>query len=79
MQKKISEFITPLLTNTNLLSISEFQIVMFIWTTPFRYISELVRTQKYYFPHLGWRPDDLEKLINQRLIDLHGYDYQCFM
>ena len=65
--EKISEFITPFLTNTNLLSISEFQLILFVWSTPFRFISELVRTQKYYCPELSWRNDDLEKLLNQRL------------
>ena len=64
---KISEFLTPILTNTNLLSISEFQLVIFVWSTPFRFISEKVRTQKYYCPNLGWRLEDLESLLNQRL------------
>ncbi|MFT6443357.1 MAG: shikimate kinase [Salibacteraceae bacterium] len=64
---KISEFISPFLTNTNLLSISEFQMIIYIWTTPFRFISELVRTQKYYCPQLNWRKEDLESLLNQRL------------
>ncbi|MEQ9467265.1 MAG: hypothetical protein RLN88_07620 [Ekhidna sp.] len=64
---KISIFLTPILTNTNLLSISEFQLVIFVWSTPFRFISEKVRTQKYYCPNLSWRKEDLENLINQRL------------
>ena len=64
----ISEFIAPMLTNTNLLSISEFQLIFFVWSTPFRYIAELVRTQKYYCPNLEWRREDLEKLLNSRLL-----------
>jgi len=63
----ISEFITPFLTDTNLLSIKEFQIVYFIWSTPFRFIEDLVRTQKYYCPSLKWSKQDLEKLLNRRL------------
>lgn len=63
----ISEFIVPFLTDTNLLSIKEFQIVYFIWSTPFRYIEDLVRTQKYYCPSLKWSKQDLEKLLNRRL------------
>jgi len=65
----ISAFITPMLINTNLLSISEFQLIFFVWSTPFRYISELVRTQKYYCPNLEWRREDLEKLLNSRLFN----------
>lgn len=65
--EKISEFLTPILTNTSLLSISEFQLVIFIWSTPFRFISEKVRTQKYYCPNLSWRIEDLENLLNKRL------------
>jgi energy-coupling factor transporter ATP-binding protein EcfA2 len=76
--EKISEFITPILTNTNLLSITEFQLVLFVWSTPFRYISELVRTQKYYCPQLGWRNDDLKKLLNQRLINYSNGQIQSF-
>jgi Cdc6-like AAA superfamily ATPase len=64
---KISEFISPILTNTSLLSISEFQLIIFVWSTPFRFISEKVRTQKYYCPSLSWRPEDLENLLNERL------------
>jgi len=63
----ISEFLTPFLTDGNLLSINEFQLVFFIWSTPFRFIEELVRTQKYYCPSLLWSKHDLEKLINRRL------------
>lgn len=63
----ISNFLTPFLTNNNLLSLSEFQLVTFIWSTPFRFISDLVRTQKYYCPSINWRRTDLEKLINKRL------------
>jgi hypothetical protein len=64
---KISEFIAPILTNTSLLSISEFQLVIFVWSTPFRFISDKIRTQKYYCPNLSWRFEDLEKLLNERL------------
>jgi shikimate kinase len=63
----ISDFLTPFLTDTNLLSIQEFQIVYFIWSTPFRFIEDLVRTQKYYCPSLKWSKNDLEKLLNRRL------------
>ena len=64
---KISKFITPLLTNNNLLSISDFQVVIFVWSTPFRFISDKVRSQKYYCPSLSWRKEDLEELLNLRL------------
>jgi len=63
----ISEFITPFLTDNNLLSISEFQLIFFVWSTPFRFIQDLVRTQKYYCPSLRWTQRDLEKLLNRRL------------
>lgn len=63
----ISEFLTPFLTDGNLLSISEFELVFFIWSTPFRFIEDLVRTQKYYCPSLRWSNSDLERLLNKRL------------
>jgi hypothetical protein len=63
----ISEFITPFLTDSNLLSINEFELVFFVWSTPFRFIEDLVRTQKYYCPSLRWSKTDLEKLLNKRL------------
>ncbi|MBL0083656.1 MAG: hypothetical protein IPP37_15105 [Saprospiraceae bacterium] len=47
----ISEFITPFLTDSNLLSINEFQLVFFIWSTPFRFIEDLVRTQNIIVLH----------------------------
>lgn len=63
----ISEFITPFLTDGNLLSINNFQLIFFVWSTPFRFIEDLVRTQKYYCPSLRWSKFDLEKLLNKRL------------
>lgn len=63
----IASFITPFLTDNNLMSITEFEIVFFVWSTPFRFIEELVRTQKYYCPSLNWSNADLEKLLNRRL------------
>lgn len=63
----ISEFITPFLTDGNLLSVQEVQLVFFIWSTPFRFIEDLVRTQKYYCPSLKWSKEDLQKLLNRRL------------
>ncbi|MCW3080501.1 ATP-binding protein [Segetibacter sp.] len=63
----ISDFISPFLTDGNLLSIEEFQLVFFVWSTPFRFIEDLVRTQKYYCPSLRWSKSDLEKLLNKRL------------
>ena len=63
----ISDFIAPFLTDSNLLSIVEFQLVFFVWSTPFRFIEDLVRTQKYYCPSLRWEKGDLEKLLNKRL------------
>ncbi len=64
----IAEFMTSFLTDGNLLSIKEFQLVFFVWSTPFRFIEELVRTQKYYCPSLRWTKSDLEKLLNKRLV-----------
>jgi hypothetical protein len=68
----ISEFISPFLTDGNLLSINEFELVFFIWSTPFRFIEDLVRTQKYYCPSLRWSKSDLEKLLNRRLETYSG-------
>lgn len=63
----IADFIKPFLENGNLLSIKDFQIIFFVWSTPFRFIGDVVRTQKYYCPSLRWSKIDLENLLNKRL------------
>ena len=65
--ESIASFINPFLTDNNLLSTSDIQNVFFVWKTPFRFIEDSVRTQKYYCPSLKWSRRDLEKLLNKRL------------
>lgn len=63
----ISEFINPFLSDGKLLSIDSIQLVFFVWSTPFRFIEDNIRTQKYFCPSLRWSKADLEKLLNKRL------------
>lgn len=63
----ISEFMLKILSDSKLLSIVSIQLVIFTWSTPFRFIEDRVRTQKYYCPILEWDNSDLEKALNRRL------------
>lgn len=63
----ISAFVKPFLSDNNLLSAIEIQMIFFVWRTPFRFIEDDIRTQKYYCPSLKWSKNDLEKMINKRL------------
>jgi hypothetical protein len=38
-----------------------------MWSTPFNYLLEKVRTQKHYCPKLNWTHQDLKNALNRRL------------
>jgi len=63
----IGNFIMPILTDNYLLSLDSLQTILFIWKTPYRYIEDKVRSQKYYCPTLKWNNKDLEVVLNKRL------------
>jgi hypothetical protein len=63
----ISKFIESLLSDTKLLSCPKFQQVYFIWSTPYRFVIDSVRSQKFYTPTIRWDNEHLEKVLNTRL------------
>ncbi|HEY4109437.1 P-loop ATPase, Sll1717 family [Puia sp.] len=63
----IADFIVPLLTDNKLLLNKKLQLIVSMWSTPFNYLLEHVRTQKHYCPKLNWTHDDLAKALNKRL------------
>jgi Cdc6-like AAA superfamily ATPase len=65
--EKTASFIHSLLTDNNLFSLDKIQIVCSLWKTPFRYIEDEVRSQKFYCPSLKWSENDLIKVLNKRL------------
>jgi len=62
----ISNFILTPLSDANILGSTDLQTVFFTWSTPFRFIEDKIRTQKYYCPILKWDKDDLETALNRR-------------
>jgi Cdc6-like AAA superfamily ATPase len=65
--EKIAAFVEPLLTDNNLLGLSELQTILFVWKTPYRFIAEKVRSQKYFCPSIKWDTAALKSVLNKRL------------
>jgi Cdc6-like AAA superfamily ATPase len=63
----ISEFAKPLLTDNKLLLNGKIQVIVSMWSIPFNYLTEHIRTQKHYCPLLTWNKHDLVKVLNKRL------------
>lgn len=63
----ISSFIESLLSDTKLLSCPKLQLVYFIWSTPYRFVIDSIRSQKFYVPTIKWDNDHLVKVLNTRL------------
>jgi len=76
--EEISEFIKPILTDNKLLLNSSMQIVISMWTTPFNYLLEHVRTQKHNCPRLNWYKKDLENVLNRRLATFSNDKIKCY-
>lgn len=65
--ERISEFITPLMTDNKLLENSNIQIVVSVWETPFSRILDQFRSQKHHCPLLSWPLQKLKHALNKRL------------
>jgi len=63
----IADFISPVLTDNKLLLNKNLQLIFSMWSTPFNYLLENVRTQKHYCPKINWTFNDLEKALNKRI------------
>lgn len=64
---KVSEFITGIASNNKVLTNDEFHMALFLWSTPFNYIRNNVRTQKLTFQKLDWSRIQLENVICRRM------------
>jgi hypothetical protein len=65
--EEIANFVKPILTDNKLLLAESLQLVVSMWSIPFNYLREHVRTQKHFCPQLNWHKSDLEKVLNRRL------------
>lgn len=63
----ISEFVKPILTDNKLLLNKSIQLVISMWSTPFNYLLENVRTQKHNCPRLKWEKQDLINVLDKRV------------
>lgn len=63
----ISEYIKLLASNNKILTNDLFHILLFMWSTPFNYIKDNVRTQKLSFTSLEWDNTDLKNVLERRI------------
>lgn len=63
----IAEFVTGIASDNLLLLHDDMQFVFFLWTTPFNYIKDSMRTQKLSVHKLEWPNADLIKALDKRL------------
>lgn len=63
----ISEFLRTLASDNAILTCDFFHVALFMWSTPFNYIKDTVRTQKLTLATLTWDRQSLELVLNRRL------------
>jgi hypothetical protein len=63
----VSEFIIRIASNNRVLTNEEFHMALFLWSTPFNYIRDKVRTQKLTFQQLEWSQQQLERVVDRRM------------
>jgi hypothetical protein len=65
--QKISEFIEPILKDSKLLLHDNLQIVISVWSVPYRFLKDKFRTQKHDTHTIEWTDEKLIQVINSRL------------
>lgn len=68
--ENIADYIKTLCSDNKILTNEYFHTILFVWSTPFNFIKEFVRTQKLSLASLSWDRPDLEKVLTRRL---HAY------
>jgi uncharacterized protein (DUF2249 family) len=63
----ISEYLRLLASDNKVLTSDLFHMALFMWSTPFNYIRDTVRTQKLTFASLTWNHDSLDMALKRRL------------
>lgn len=65
--ENVADYIVGIASNNRVLTNEEFQVILFLWSTPFNYIRSNVRTQKLTFQQLEWSRPQLERVVGRRL------------
>lgn len=65
--ENVSDFIVGIASNNRVLTNDGFQMILFLWSTPFNYILSNVRTQKLTFQRLEWSFPQLKRVVSLRL------------
>lgn len=63
----VANFLRPIASDNKILTSELFHVVLFVWSTPFNYIRESVRTQKLSSTSLTWDRPNLEKVLEKRV------------
>lgn len=65
--ENIASFIAGIASNNRVLTHDDFQMLLFLWSTPFNYIRSNVRTQKIMLQQLEWSRAQLERVVGRRM------------
>jgi hypothetical protein len=70
--ENIADYLRKLASNNKILTNDLFHTLLFVWSTPFNYVKDVVRTQKLSFFPLSWDRSELEKVLQRRLCAYSG-------
>ena len=76
--EKIASFVKKILSNNAFLVDENFQVVVSLWTVPFNFILENVRTQKIYTAEIKWEYGDLQDAFNKRIEEFSKGECRTF-
>lgn len=65
--QKISDFIEPILKDSKLLLHENLQIIISVWSVPYRFLKDKFRTQKHDTHTIEWTDEKLIQVLNSRL------------
>lgn len=70
--QKISDFIEPILKDNKLLLHRNIQILISVWSVPYRFLKDRFRTQKHDTHTIRWTNEKLVQVLNSRLDTYSG-------
>lgn len=65
--QKISDFVEPILKDSKLLLHDKLQLVVSLWSVPYRFLKDRFRTQKHDTHSIEWTDEKLIQVLNSRL------------
>ena len=65
--QKISDFIEPILKDSKLLLHDNLQLVISVWSVPYRFLKDKFRTQKHDTHNIEWTEEKFVQVLNSRL------------